>query len=77
MPDDYSFGYGVGQDTLDNYFATRDFTVNQCLIKDGKLLVSDLAENIIRPTYYELPYDGDNLSGRLFLKAIMMQTVTA
>lgn len=80
MPDDYVFGHGIGLDTLEDYFSTRDFTINQCLIKDGRLLVSELAENdfkenIIRPTYYEVPYDGDKLSGRLFLKAILMQTV--
>ena len=77
MPDDYAFGHGIGLDTLEDYFSTRDFTINECLIKDGKLLVSELAENdfkenIIRPTYYEAPYDGDKLSGRLFLKAILM-----
>ena len=80
MPDDYAFGHGIGLDTLEDYFSTRDFTINECLIKDGKLLVSELAENdfkenIIRPTYYEAPYDGDKLSGRLFLKATLMQTV--
>ena len=80
MPDDYAFGHGIGLDALEDYFSTRDFTINECLIKDGKLLVSELAENdfkenIIRPTYYEAPYDGDKLSGRLFLKAILMQTV--
>ena len=80
MSDDYAFGHGIGLDTLEDYFSTRDFTINECLIKDGKLLVSELAENdfkenIIRPTYYEAPYDGDKLSGRLFLKAILMQTV--
>ena len=80
MPDDYAFGHGIGLDTLEDYFSTRDFTINECLIKDGKLLVSELVENdfkenIIRPTYYEAPYDGDKLSGRLFLKAILMQTV--
>ena len=76
MPDDYAFGHGIGLDTLEDYFSTRDLTINECLIKDGKLLVSELAENdfkenIIRPTYYEAPYDGDKLSGRLFLKAIL------
>ncbi len=80
MPDDYAFGHGVGNDTLEHYFASRDFTVNQSLVLDGKLLVSDVAyddfqENIIRPTYYELPYDGDSLSSRLFLKAVMMRSV--
>ena len=80
MPDDYAFGHSVENDTLDHYFRTRDFTVNQSLIKDGKLIVSNLAyndfqENIIRPTYFEHPYDGDDVSSRLFLKALMMRSV--
>lgn len=80
MPDDYTFGHSVGNDTLDHYFRTRDFTVNQSLIKDDKLIVSNFAyndfqENIIRPTYFEHPYDGDDISSRLFLKALMMRSV--
>lgn len=80
MPDDYTFGHGVVNDTLDHYFKTRDFTVNQSLIRDGKLIISDFAyndfqENIIRPTYFEYPYDGDDVSSRLFLKALMMRSV--
>lgn len=80
MPDDYSFGHGISNDTLDNYFRTRDFTINQCLIKDGKLIVSDFAyndfqENIIRPTYYEHRYEDAYINGRLFLKALMMRGV--
>ena len=80
MPDDYTFGHGIGNDTLENYFKTRDFTINQSLIKDGKLIVSDYAyndfqENIIRPTYYERPYEDDEVSSRMFLKALMMRSV--
>ena len=80
MPDDYTFDHGIGNDTLDHYFRTRDFTVNQSLIKDGKLIVSNFAyndfqENIIRPTYFEHPYDDDDISSRLFLKALMMRSV--
>lgn len=80
MPDDYTFDHGIGNDTLDHYFRTRDFTANQSLIKDSKLIVSNFAyndfqENIIRPTYFEHPYDGDSISSRLFLKALMMRSV--
>ncbi len=80
MPDDYSFGHGIGEERLDNYFKTRDFTINQCLVMDNKLIVSDFAyndfqENIVRPTYYVHSYDGDAVSGRTCLKALMMQTV--
>ena len=80
MLDDYVFGHGIKNDTLDHYFKTRDFTINQSLIKDGKLIISDFAyndfqENIIRPTYFEHPYDGDDMRSRLFLKALMMRSV--
>ena len=80
MPDDYAFNHGIENDTLDHYFRTRDFTVNQSLIKDGKLIVSNFAyndfqENIIRPTYFEHPYEGNDISSRLFLKALMMRSV--
>lgn len=80
MPEDYTFGHGIENDTLDHYFRTRDFTINQSLVKDGKLIISDFAyndfqENIIRPTYFEYPYDGDDISSRLFLKALMMRSV--
>ena len=80
MSDDYAFGHGIENDTLDHYFRTRDFTINQSLIMDGRLIISDLAyndfqENIIRPTYFEHPYDGDDISSRLFLKALMMRSV--
>lgn len=80
MPDDYAFGHGIRNDTIEHYFRTRDFTINQSLIMDGKLIVSNLAyndfqENIIRPTYFEHPYDGDDVSSRLFLKALMMRSV--
>ncbi len=82
MPDDYAFGHGIGNDTLDHYFRTRDFTVNQSLVKDGKLIVSNFAyndfqENIIRPTYFEHPYNDDDIGSRLFLKALMMRVVLA
>lgn len=80
MPDDYAFGHGIGNDTLSHYFRTRDFTINQSLIMGGKLIISNFAyndfqENIIRPTYFEHPYEGDEVRSRIFLKAIMMRSV--
>ena len=80
MSDDYAFGHGVQNDTLENYFSTRDFTINQTLVMDGKLIISDFAENdlinnIIRPTYYELPDRDKGLSSRLYMKSLMMKTV--
>ncbi len=82
MPDDYAFGHGVNSETLEHYFKTRDFTINQSLIMDGKLIISNFAyndfqENIIRPTYYEHPYSGNDVGSRLFLKALMMRDVVS
>lgn len=80
MPDDYAFGHGIESDTLESYFRTRDFTVNEALVVNNTLIVSnfaynDLQENIIRPTYYEMMYSGVRASSRLALRALMMQTV--
>lgn len=79
MPDDYAFGYGIKNEKLTNYFGTRDFTINQCLIRDGKLLVTrqaydDFQENIIRPTKHELRNEG-GLSSRILMKALMLKVV--
>ena len=80
MPDDDLFGHSIRDETLEHYFDSRDFTINQSLIMDGKLIFSNFAyndfqENIIRPTYFEHPYDGEDIGSRLFLKAIMMRSV--
>ena len=80
MPDDYSHGHGMEYTTLEKYFTTRDFTVNQVLVIDGKLFiseqaVSDFRENIIRPTYYEMPGDNWDLSSKLVVKALLMEVV--
>ena len=80
MPEDFAFGHGIQSEDFDHYFQTRDFTINQSLVLNGNLYVSEAAqndfiENIIRPTYYELPYSDDELSSRLFLKAVMMKSV--
>ena len=82
MPDDYSFGHGMESTTIEDYFGSRDFTINQVLLMDGKLLVSNVAyndfqENIIRPTYYEMPYSDYTLGSRLFLKALMLRGVVS
>lgn len=80
MPDDYQFGHGIQSETMKHYFDSRDFTINQCLIYDGKLIVSNFAyndfeENIIRPTYYEHRFSRYKLGSRMFLKALLMRSV--
>ncbi len=80
MSEDYSHGHGISNCTLSGYFKSRDFTINQCLVIDGKLMVSNFAyndfeENIIRPTYHNHPYDGEGMNSRSFLKAIMLRGV--
>ena len=82
MPEDYAFGHGIQSESFEHYFRTRDFTVNESLILNNQLYFTesaknDFLENIIRPTYNELPNYQDELSSRLFLKALMMQSVIA
>lgn len=80
MPDDYAYGHGIGYDDLENYFGTRDLTINQCLVTGDKLLMTraaydDFQENIIRPSYFEQKYAEQPTNERLFLKALLLQTV--
>lgn len=78
MPDDYIYGHGVETANLEEYFATRDFTMNQCLIVGNRLLMTkaaqeDLTANVIRPSYDTQPNEETPISERLFLKALMMK----
>lgn len=81
MADDYVYGHGIEDDNLSHYFSTRDFTVNETLILNGSLILSeqaydDFQENIIRPTQYEFPdRDWRPPTSRLAMRALMMQTV--
>ena len=57
MPDDYAHGYGV-EPLEDNYFESRDFTINEVLVNnDGAILTKqallDIMRSIIRFTEYE------------------------
>lgn len=82
MPDDYMYGRGIQTEELENYFLTRDFTMNQCLIYQDKLMLTraaydDLQENIIRPSYDTQPNAETPISEKLFLKALMMKAMLA
>ncbi len=57
MPDDYRNGYGV-EELEKNYFDTRDFTVNEVLCTDKKVIATqqcllDTVRNIVRIADYE------------------------
>jgi hypothetical protein len=76
------YGRGIQTEELENYFLTRDFTMNQCLIYQDKLMLTraaydDLQENIIRPSYDTQPNAETPISERLFLKALMMKAILA
>lgn len=80
MPDDYSYGHGMQRDSLRNYFATRDLTINQCLIAGNKMLMTraaydDLQENILRPSFYEQPKEWYTCNHRILLKILLLQTI--
>jgi hypothetical protein len=81
MPGDYAFGHGVQVLNLPYYFESRDFTMNEIAVVDGRLLVSsqarhDLMNNIIRPTIFEHNPDQDwHLSSRLAVKSVLLQSM--
>ncbi len=80
MPDDFQYGHGIERADLEKYFEERDFTINQCLVIDDKLLVTraaydDFQENIIRPAYFEQRYENLYVRDRMFLKALLLKAV--
>lgn len=80
MPDDFLHGHGIQRESMENYFQTRDLTINQCLIVGDQLLMTraaydDLQENIIRPSYYEKPLAGQYCGDRLLMRALLLQAV--
>lgn len=78
MPDDFAYGHGINRENLKDYFGSRDFTINQCLVVNNKLMMTraaydDFQENIIRTSYYEQPRDGSYVKDRIFMKALLLQ----
>ncbi|MCA9349507.1 hypothetical protein KC853_00490 [Candidatus Saccharibacteria bacterium] len=82
MPEDYSHGHGIKRESFDDYFRTRDFTVNQVLIDGDRLIITpdcqkDLLGGRIRPTDHELSYAEyeESLGPKLTVKAILLEIV--
>ncbi len=87
MPDDNQHGHGIDSDYLDDYFESRDFTINEVLVVDGKIIASpscikDLRDKVVRPTDWEADiyetYDGTEFIAtgpKLSFKAMVMKAV--
>lgn len=80
MPDDFAYGHGIKHENLEHYFASRDFTMNQCLVVGDKLLMTraaydDFQENIIRPSYDRKPREYSPLSDSDFMRGLLFLTV--
>lgn len=80
MPDDFAFGHTIKRENLEEYFGSRDFTINQCLVVGDKLMLTraaydDFQENIIRPSYYTKPNENDELSDRILMRALLLKSV--
>lgn len=80
MPEDYAYGHGV-EPLEDNYFETRDFTLNEVLYDGQKIIctrqcLTDLMRNIVRFTDYEKSdsFRGDRffINPKLLAKAVRM-----
>ncbi len=81
MPDVFEQGQRMNNDTLEHYFDSRDFTVNQALIMNGQLILSnaaknDFQENIVRPSHFEKPRESSWLKSSIAMKALFMKAVT-
>lgn len=80
MADDYKYGHGVETKRLEEYFDTRDFTINQCLVVGDKLLMTraaydDMQENIIRTTHDRQPREYAYVNNRTYVRALMLEAV--
>lgn len=82
MPDDTSRGHPIGQESLAEYFKTRDFTINEVTVVNGKIIISkqaklDLEEKTVRVTNYEktLFPDEHTAGPKITVKAYLMQSV--
>lgn len=80
MPDDYAYGYGVSVDTLDSYFGSRDLTINEVAVVDGKLILTqqaeaDLRQKIIRPSTHEKEYMGGVAGPKISIKMLLLEQV--
>ncbi len=85
MKEDWKHGHGVQvHDSVLDYLATRDFTLNEVLFMGNKLYftergITDLASKTIRPSDYEkgkwesYEFGKLGISPRLALKALMLQ----
>jgi hypothetical protein len=86
-PDDFSHDHGAQEvSNIEEYMNTRDFTMNQVIYKDGRLIASraavrDIYKGVINPCdreggYWDDDYWGENsISTRIALKAVLQQTV--
>ena len=86
-PDDFSHDHGAQEvSNIEEYMSTRDFTMNQVIYKDGRLIASraavrDIYKGVINPCdredgYWDDDYWGeDYISTRIALKAVLQQTV--
>lgn len=79
MPDDNKYSYGVKKEAIDQYFATRDFTFNEVIVLDGKIITeqghSDLRDKVIRPTEYESERWPNGIGPKIWYKAKLMEAV--
>ncbi len=80
MPDDARHGHGIGIESLEEYFGTRDFTINEVVVCRDKLLMTAeakeaLIHKIIEPTAREKEANEAGTNEKLAMKALVLEAV--
>lgn len=71
MPDDYSFGHGIQRVKISEYFASRDFTINEVLVADKEVLCTPAAFKAYKLGYIE-PSANEVVKSRQRAKALYL-----
>ncbi|HSH18076.1 MAG TPA: hypothetical protein VK978_01695 [Candidatus Saccharimonadales bacterium] len=72
MPDDAAFGHGVHNESLSDYFMTRDFTINEVAVANGRVLATQAAYDDLKTKTIRLSDDWYG-EPKLAVKSLLMQ----
>jgi hypothetical protein len=79
MPDDNAYGHGIREETKEQYFATRDLSINEILVVNNSIFMSDqavydLEHKVVRLTSNERELYG-GVGPRMSIKMLLLEQV--